>query len=93
MKITVPLSALSAADPDPDENPSGDGGSTPQEGDSISLDVSATVTAINGDTAELTIDTINGEAPAEAAPAKPKKKTPITDEDMQRLSAEAGDRY
>lgn len=88
MDIRLPLSALAlpATDTGTDTNPT----TAPAVGDTVDLSVTATVTAIDGETATLTLDAANGEA-ISGGGGEAAEETP--DDEIARMERELDDEY
>ena len=89
MDITLPLSALAlpATDTGTDTNPT----TAPAVGDTVDLSVTATVTAIDGETATLTLDAANGEPISGGAEDSMAEETP--DDELARMERELDEEY
>lgn len=89
MDIKLPLSALAlpATDTGTDTNPT----TAPAVGDTVDLSVTATVTAIDGETASLTLESANGEPISGGGDEDAAEETP--DDEIARMEKELDDEY
>jgi len=70
-----------------------EGAVNPEIGDSVTVEMTGTVTAINGENASVEFNTANGERIAASMPGmeKPVNMDDFTDEGMETLVNETGD--